>query len=558
VIGEPSPLALRSRFERRIVLVPPTVRDAGAIRAVLGEGGLDCEVRESMREACADLTQGAAALIVSEEVLLAESECLTAHLDAQPVWADLPVIVLSRTGSESPKLTRLLNKAGNVLVVERPMRISTFVSLVRVALRGRERQYEVRAHLERLAAIEAERTQLWEAERVARTEAERAGRMKDEFLATLSHEIRTPLNAILGWTHILANGLQPPDQLESGLRVIERNARAQSQIVADLLDMNRIINGKVRLDVQRIQPASVVQAALDTITPAADAKGVELRARLGDPELSIKGDPARLQQVFWNLLSNAVKFTPRGGCVDVQLVSKDAQLEISVSDTGEGIDPSFLPHVFDRFRQADGSTTRRYGGLGLGLAIVKQLVELHGGTVHASSPGAGRGSLFVVRLPCAHANQIERSVEPPAHGADVERLAESLGGIAGVSVLVVDDEADSRETIKLLLESWHARVTTASSADEALELVQRVRPDVLLSDIGMPGRDGYSLMRQVRALPAERGGGTVAIALTAYARAEDRVNALRAGFQHHIAKPVEPLELLGVVARGLRPSTEPR
>jgi signal transduction histidine kinase/CheY-like chemotaxis protein len=551
MIHESATHAARHSAEGRVVLLPPTERDASAIRAVLTDGGVDCLVHDSMPEACAAIATGAGVLVVSEEALLADAEYLNTLLSRQPVWSDLPVIVLSRSGSESPKLTSLLRRAGNVLVVERPVRVSTFLSIVRVALRGRERQYEVRAHLQQLEAVEAERTMLWEAERAARTEAERAGRMKDEFLATLSHEIRTPLNAILGWTHILANGLQPAGQLENGLRVIERNARAQSQIIADLLDMNRIVNGKVRLDVQRIHPATVVQAALDTIGPAANAKGVELRARLGDPALSTSGDPARLQQVFWNLLSNAVKFTPRGGSVDVRLESLDAELHLCVRDTGEGIDSAFLPHVFDRFSQGDGSTTRRYGGLGLGLAIVKQLVELHGGSVRANSEGPGRGATFTVVLPRVR-DPVE-SCAPKSFPEELAPLVDRLEGIAGAHVLVVDDELDSRDTIRLLLERWGALVTTAESAAQALELLPSARPDVLVSDIGMPGRDGYSLMREIRALPPELGGNTAAIALTAYARAEDRLNAMRAGFQQHIAKPVEPLELLAALARAIRP-----
>jgi signal transduction histidine kinase/ActR/RegA family two-component response regulator len=546
-------------LEQRVLLLPPTQRDAEAIHDVFAHSGIACQTYESMPELCKALDDGAAAVVVSEEALSAEPERLFNYLGAQPVWADLPVIVLSRSGSESPKLTALLEKAGNVSVVERPVRISTFLSVVRVAIRGRARQYEVREHLEQIRAVEAERTALWESERTARAEAERAGRMKDEFLATLSHEIRTPLNAILGWTHLLGKGVRRDDELEKGLAVIERNAKAQSQIVADLLDMNRIVNGKLRLDVQRIRLAPVVQAAVDTIAPAADAKGIHLQVVLDPSTGPISGDPERLQQVFWNLLSNAVKFTPKGERIQVLLERVESHLEVRVVDTGEGIDAEFLPHVFDRFRQADGSTTRRHGGLGLGLAIVKQLVELHGGSVRATSPGRGKGATFVVVLPIAavHAES-STAVERPHRtgGVDASVLA-SVDDIAGVKVLVVDDEMDSRDLVKRLLAGGGARVTTVGSAREALTWIRQEPPDVLISDIGMPGEDGYALMRQLRSPAVDSRGRIVAIALTAYARAEDRANAMRAGFQYHLSKPVEPSVLMAVVASAARRTAGP-
>jgi signal transduction histidine kinase/ActR/RegA family two-component response regulator len=541
-------------MERRVLLLPPTQRDSEAIRAVLQGDAIDCWVQRSMPEVCGALREGAAVLVVSEEALVADSRELLSLLRTQPVWADLPIVVLSRWGTESPRLTELLQQLGNVAVVERPVRISTFLSIVRTAMRGRARQYEVREHLRTLRAAEAERTLLWQSERTARAEAERAGRMKDEFLTTLSHEIRTPLNAILGWTHVLLKSAPGADELHKGLGVIERNARAQSQIVADLLDMHRIINGKVRLDVQRIALAPVIQAAVDTITPAADAKGIRIQVQVDDPEAGpVSGDPERLLQIFWNLLSNAVKFTPASGHIQVRLARTEQALEISVSDSGEGIDGEFLPFVFDRFRQADGSTTRRYGGLGLGLAIVKQLVELHGGRVRAESLGAGKGSTFAVVLPLTAAHE-EQPAAAPRQPAGAARAGgpENVDDIAGVRVLVVDDEPDSRDIVKLLLEDREAQVATAASAREGLDLIQEWRPDVLISDIGMPEQDGYALIRQVRSLAAERGGRTVAIALTAYARAEDRVKAMRAGFQYHMSKPVDPTEFVAVVASAAR------
>ncbi|MEZ0266515.1 MAG: GAF domain-containing protein [Phycisphaerae bacterium] len=401
-------------------------------------------------------------------------------------------------------------------------------------------------------AGEREREELLLRERAARAEAERASRMKDEFLATLSHELRTPLNAILGWAQVLRSDGTTADDQAQGLEVIERNARAQTRIIEDLLDMSRIISGKVRLDVQRVDLAPVVRAAIETVQPTADARGVRVQAILDPAARPVSGDPGRLQQVFWNLLSNAIKFTPRGGRVQVLLGRVNSHLEVSVTDTGEGIRPEFLPHVFDRFRQADASTTRRHGGLGLGLAIVKQLVELHGGSVRAKSAGPGAGATFIVALPLTVVDAAPAPDDEPG-----ERRHPAQGGaadlgtcvkIAGMRVLVVDDEPDARALLARVLEGCEARVRTAGSADEALALLAAERPDVLVSDIGMPGEDGYALIRKVRSLGPDRGGAVPAIALTAYARAEDRMRAVLAGFQMHVAKPVEPAELITMVA----------
>jgi PAS domain S-box-containing protein len=397
---------------------------------------------------------------------------------------------------------------------------------------------------------ENEREQLLGSERAARSEAERASQMKDEFLATLSHELRTPLNAILGWAQILSGGNRDENDLTEGLHAIERNARAQTQIIEDLLDMSRIISGKVRLDVQPVDLANVVQASLSTVQPAANAKGVRLRAVLDPLVGSVSGDPNRLQQVFWNLLTNAVKFTSRGGRVQVVLQRVDSHVEVNVVDTGEGIDPTFLPHVFDRFRQADASTTRKHGGLGLGLAIVKQLVELHGGSAWAKSPGAGHGSTFTVSLPLTvlHADPEPASDRRHPAATNLPVPTPACAQVSGMKVLVVDDEPDARSLLKRVLEECKAVVWVAASAAEALQLVQSERPDVIASDVGMPGEDGYSLIRQIRLLPADRGGETPAVALTAYARPEDRVKAMMAGFQQHVSKPVQPAELIAMIA----------
>lgn len=391
------------------------------------------------------------------------------------------------------------------------------------------------------------------AEQTARAEAERAGRIKDDFLASLSHELRTPLNAILGWSQLLRSGPENARDLDEGLAVIERNARAQTQIIGDLLDMSRIVSGKLRLDVRRVDLTGIVREAVETIQPAADAKGVRIQTVLDPAAGIISGDPSRLQQVFWNLLSNAVKFTPRNGRVQIVIERVNSHVDVVVTDTGEGISPDFVPHVFDRFRQADASTTRRHGGLGLGLAIARQLVELHGGTIRAHSPGVGHGSTFRVSLPLA-------VVQPgPVPGTDRRNPStendfapapppEECVSIEGVKVLVVDDEPDARTLVQRLLEDCHAVVTTAASVAEALRAVESDPPDVLVSDIGMPGADGYTLIQKVRSLDPDRGGRIPAVALTAYARSEDRTRSIAAGFHMHVAKPVEPAELITVVA----------
>lgn len=398
-------------------------------------------------------------------------------------------------------------------------------------------------------ALESERESLLRAEQAARIEAERSGRMKDEFLATLSHELRTPLSSILGWAHVLRTGKSTGPDLEKGLETIERNARAQAQIIEDLLDMSRIISGKVRLDVERVELAPIVEAAMETVRHAADAKGVTISINIDAVDQVVSGDPSRLQQVFWNLLSNAVKFTPRDGLVEITLRQVNSYIEVNVVDTGVGIDPAFLSHVFSRFRQADASTTRRHGGLGLGLAIVKQLVELHGGTVQARSPGPDQGSTFTVTLPLAvvHRASGDDEDETPAHRATFLRPAPVIS-LKGTKVLVVEDEEDARELLARVLEEYGAGVVKCETVRDAIDLVQSERPDVIISDIGMPDEDGYAFMRRIRALEDDRIRTTPAIALTAYARSEDRVKAFLAGYQMHLAKPLEATELITVIA----------
>ena len=389
--------------------------------------------------------------------------------------------------------------------------------------------------------MEERRQRLLAREQGAREEAENANRMKDEFLAMLSHELRTPLSAIAGWAHILREGGLEPAEAKRAVEVIDRNARVQGQLISDILDVSRIISGKLRLEKKAVAAAAVVDAAIDTVRPTAEAKRVRLETSLEPDAGQVWADADRLQQVVWNLLTNAIKFTPEGGVVSVRLARAGSQLEVVVRDSGDGISPEFVPHVFERFRQADSSTTRPHGGLGLGLAIVRHLVEAHGGTVVAESAGKGRGASFTVRLP-RHTPAGE--AEAPGPAVPVE--ADPPRSLEHVHVLLVEDDPDTRGMMQTVLSLRGAKVTAASSAAEALACVERETPDVLLSDIGMPGMDGYALIRKLRERPDAR--AIPAAALTAYAHADDRGQAIAAGYQLHVAKPVEPAELVAVVA----------
>jgi PAS domain S-box-containing protein len=397
-----------------------------------------------------------------------------------------------------------------------------------------------------------EREQLLVSERAARSEAERLGRMKDEFLATLSHELRTPLNAILGWATLLRRVQVGSDDYVKGLETIERNARVQTQIIADLLDMSRIISGKVQLDVQPVDLREVISASLDAIRPSADAKQLRLRATLDAKAGRIRGDAGRLQQVFWNLLTNAVKFTPAAGRIDIILERVNSHVEISIEDSGIGIKPEFLAFVFDRFRQADASITRRHGGLGLGLSIVKHLVELHGGTVRVKSPGEGQGTTFIVALPISVARTSDSGRHERPGFADVDLFSVGLPSLAGVTVLVIDDEPDARVLVSRIVEERGARAVMAETGEEALRLLNTEAVDILVSDIGMPDYDGYKFIQHIRTCEPKGVRNIPAIALTAYARADDRQRALLAGYQMHLAKPVEPRELIAGIASLLK------
>jgi PAS domain S-box-containing protein len=402
-----------------------------------------------------------------------------------------------------------------------------------------------RAEMDRQLAA-AERERLLEAERMARNEAERASRVKDEFVAMVSHELRTPLNAILGWAQLMMKSPRDPAVIDRGLDVVSRNTRLQAQLVSDLLDLSRILAGKLRLDIQTVDLASVVTDAVETVQAEAATKGIHVRRAQTLEPIVVAGDPARVQQIIWNLMSNALKFTPPGGQVDVSLRRVGSRAEIAVRDTGAGIRPDVLPHIFDRFHQADRSITRRFGGLGLGLSIVKSLVEHHGGTVHAASDGEGTGATFTVVLPTSTVQPAPYASRPAPTSAGESGEVPSLQGLA---VLVVDDEADTRDFVKRLLEAHGATVTAVTSAAEAIDELAANPPDMLVSDIGLPNVDGYDLMKRIRATEHADNDRLPAIALTAYARAEDRTRALMAGYQAHVAKPVEPLELVATLAR---------
>jgi signal transduction histidine kinase/ActR/RegA family two-component response regulator len=393
-------------------------------------------------------------------------------------------------------------------------------------------------------AVAGDNARLYLAAEAAREAAEAANSAKDQFLSTLSHELRTPLNAVYGWATMLERGQLGAEQAQRALQIILRNVNAQVRLIDDLLDLSRVASGKLRLAVQPVDLQRVVEEALDGIRPAATAKNIRLQPVLASPGGPVSGDPDRLQQVVWNLLSNAVKFTPKGGRVQIQLQRVSSHVELLVSDTGQGIQPDLLPYVFDRLRQGDSSSTRAHGGLGLGLALVRHLVELHGGIVFAESPGEGRGATFVVKLPIMIASPPELTAErtPPM----LQRA--SAQSLAGLRILVVDDDPTAVDLNREILSQVGAEVRGCTSGAEALQLLQQWRPAVLVSDIEMPGLDGYTLLRQIRALAPDQGGKTPAVALSAYDRPEDRVRSLRAGFNFHVSKPVEPNELTAIVA----------
>ena len=389
-------------------------------------------------------------------------------------------------------------------------------------------------------------------EQIARAEAETANRMKDEFLATVSHELRTPLNAIIGWSHMLRGGTLDETTAARAIETIDRNAKAQAQLVEDILDVSRVITGKLNLNMAPVDLASIINAAIDSVQLAAESKDIELEITLDPTARHILGDASRLQQVVWNLLSNAIKFTPSGGRVAVRLKRSGREAQIQIIDSGVGIEVDFLPHIFDRFRQADGTTTRRHGGLGLGLSIVRHLVELHGGTAEASSEGADQGATFTISLPLPAGTPRVRRRRSETNRARTQTITKAsiqlLPSLTDVRVLIVDNDPDTLRMLSVMLADSGAKVETAASVDQALEVLQWHRPDVLVSDLAMPGEDGYSLIAKIRSLENEKEGQLPAVALTSHVRVEDRARALSAGFNMFVPKPIQPAELINAVA----------
>ncbi len=483
----------------------------------------------------------------------ADESMLADEIDYDSMQSFLGAPILSASGLSG--WFYLLNKTDADDFSEADERLAaTLTTQVSVAYENARLYAETESHAAELRSemavrkqAEEERAQLLVREQAARAEAELANRTKDEFLATLSHELRTPLSAILGWSHILKNNKLGKADLARGLETIERNARVQSQLIDDLLDVSRIISGKIRIEPRAVDLAVVIEAAIDSVRPTFDAKEIQFETDVEARDCKVLGDANRLQQIFWNLFSNAVKFTPERGKVRVQVREQDFGVKVSVIDTGVGITPEFLPYIFDRFSQADGSTTRVHGGLGLGLAIVRHLVELHHGSVEVESEGEDRGATFTVRLPIAATTRAADNEFLLAENV----LPASAKIFDGVRILVVDDEADSRDLISTLLTRCGGEVRCSESAAEAIRAFAEWSPDLLLSDIGMPNEDGYSLIRKVRKLRSKRAKQIPAIALTAYATDEDRSLALAAGFQVHLAKPVEPKSLLTSIAAAL-------
>ncbi|WP_437729789.1 ATP-binding protein [Sorangium sp. So ce1335] len=551
----------------RVLVLAPVGRDAPLLCQVLDRARLQAAPCGHADELADCLRGGAGAVLLTEEALSpAAVSVLLAELASQPSWSDLPLLLLAGAEPLAPRSAQAvaaLRSAGNLTVLERPVRELTLVTAVQAALRARRRQIEVRDLVER------ERDARQAAE-TARRQAEDASRVKDEFLANVSHELRTPLNAILLRTHLLTS--KPPDAQEvtRGLLAIERSARAQSRLVEDLLDLARMASGKLRLSVQDVELAQIVEAAVEVVRPAAEARRIRLEAALDAGLGAARVDPARIQQVLWNLLSNAVKFTPPGGQVRLSMRRDGGEVRIEVADTGRGIRPELLSHVFERFRQDDAEAQRRQGGLGLGLAICRQLVELHGGTLSAKSPGEGLGAVFTVALPLV-AGEVRgaapRAAWPAAAAAPAEAVAPREAEVAraerpleGIRVLLVEDDIDTREVMVCMLEEQGAEVTAVGSPQAALDALdpgasRARRPHVLLSDLGMPGMDGYDLLRRLRALEGARGDRPLPAALlTAYARADDRAKALAAGFAAYLAKPIEPEQLAAVIEQLARPS----
>jgi len=518
----------------RVLVFAPIGRDNALTVDLLGRASIACHACRSLNELCEQFVEGAGAILLTEEVLTdPDIDDLAKELAAQPAWSDVSVLLFAGGHREQPSLRTLhkLEVLRNVTLLDRPVRAAAVVSTLRAALRSRQRQYELRDVLTALHR--------------ARLDAEHANRLKDEFLATVSHELRTPLNAILGWVAMLQQARFDQTRVDGILKIVERNAKAQAQLIGDVLDISRMISGRVKLDVTLVSLARVISDAVDSVRPTAAAKGIELRVDVEEGPV-VNADPDRLQQVVWNLLSNACKFTPEGGRVEVSLTADDTSARIIVADTGAGIPADFIPYVFDRFRQADQGFTRAHGGLGLGLAIVKYLVEMHGGEVTAESPGPGRGATFEVRLPISGLALARRMLL--SDGADSSVPLPDVD-LSDHLVMVVDDDEATRELLSTILSQRRARVKTVEGVKAAMAQLDKEVPGLIIADIGMPGEDGLSMMRRIRQRSPRLGGLISAVALSAYARSEDRDAALAAGYDEFLTKPVMPADVIRTAGR---------
>lgn len=519
----------------RVLLIEDNPGDVRLIREMLVDAkyakfSLECVDR--LRDGLARLTETEFDVVLLD-LSLPDSNGLDTFITFQNAAPDLPIVVLSGLNDETAAVA-CVNAGAQDYLIKGQVDSHLLIRSLRYAVaRG---------------GLERERSQLLERERAARSQAEAANRAKDEFLAMVSHELRTPLSAMVGWSRMLRSGKLDPITADRGMDAIERNARAQTQLIEDLLDISRITTGKLRLKTRPLELHPIIKETVEAMRPAAEAKEISVQAELDATAGYISGDPDRLQQIIWNLLSNSIKFTPSGGRINVQLQRLKTHVEITVSDTGEGISREFLPYVFERFRQADSSVTRKHAGLGLGLSIVRYLVEHHGGVIEAQSAGEGQGATFRVMFPrLTQYNGISKPAVANSPDYDGVISAEEAS-LEGLRILVVDDEADFRDVITEMLLQAKAEVLTVTSCAEALEALELWDPDVMLADIEMPGEDGYSLLRKVRGLEPKHGGSIPAAALTAYGRPEDRVRALKAGYQIYLSKPVDPHELTVVVA----------
>lgn len=521
--------------EYRVLVLMPTGRDADLIGQTLRDVGINCDVCLDTSDFLSQISAGAGTALLAEEAVDQHMVYrLVRTLAGQPVWSDLPVILFSSHNRNAEMLLQTLGGKINVTIVERPIRITMLVSAVRGALRARQRQYQTRDLLREL---------------------EQADEQKDLFLATLSHELRTPLNSILGWIQIMRGRKLDEDATKHALEVIERNAHSQADMISDILFVSRIITGKLEIKKEPVDFGEVVKRAVDMIKPVAEGKSISLVVNTSAYEpVPIEGDAERLQQVLLNLLTNAVKFTPERGEVVLTLRRAGSNVSLTVTDTGQGINPQFLPYVFERFRQADSTYVRRIGGLGLGLAIVRHLVELHGGTVTAESDGKDRGARFTVSLPIADGKRISATRAPSDNYTNA--FGDNGKTLRGLTALVVEDDDDSREMLATTLGICGVNIVSVESVDEALAELPTLRPDFLISDIGLPGKDGYELIEKVRALPPEKGGETPAIALTGYVSVQDRSLAIDAGYQEHLPKPIDTgrlIQLLCELSERARP-----